>query len=212
MSIYSIHRGLGELKLLDSKINKATVSSTKYVGYKKNSADGENATLLTEEKFEAMVKSNLDSVMALIERRKEIKEAIVNSNARTEVTIGKKKYTVASAIERKSSIQYEKNLLMTLKRQYEEAVSQVTLKNDSMEMKLDIQVSQMLGGEKNAKNNDNIANFSEMYRNQNGWKVCDPLNISNVIKVMEREIEEFETEVDYVLSTSNAITEIEISE
>ena len=111
---YSIHRCLAELKTLDSRIGKAT-DKRFYIGYKKLSAKKEAKTNLAPNDFEKEVIGNYDSVIALIRRRNKIKEAVVNSNATTMVEIGGKIYTVASAIERKESIKYEKNLLIPLK-------------------------------------------------------------------------------------------------
>lgn len=209
---YSIHRCLAEIKLLDSKIEKATSDNVRFIGYKKNSSKGEYNTHMSDEDFANNVKSNYDSVIALINRRKEIKEAVTNSNAVTKVTIANKSYTVAGAIERKNSIEFEKDLLYEFKSQYSEALKIVTSKNDTMEAKLDLQITQMIGGDNSAKNTDSINNFSKMYREQNGWNICDPLGLYEKIEALEKEIESFESEVDYILSTSNAITMVEISD
>ena len=123
----SIHRALAELKTLDSRIRKATDKN--FIGYKKLSAKKEAKTNLIPNDFEKEVIGNYDSVMALIKRRNKIKEAVVNSNATTMVEIGGKIYTVASAIERKESIRYEKDLLTQLKLQYDFVLSTVNKSN-----------------------------------------------------------------------------------
>lgn len=204
---YSINRALAELKLLDKRINKGIDIST-FIGSKKNSSVYENTTHKTNEDFEELVKSNFRSITDLIANRKAIKEAIVNSNAVTKVTISGKEYTVASAIERKASIGYEKDLLEEMERQYRNVISSVNSKNEIMERNLDSQLSAMLGAEKTKSDESNA--FAEGYRKQNGWDVIDPLNLEKVIRELRTEIEDFESEVDYVLSTSNSLTEIEI--
>lgn len=205
---YSIHRCLAELKLLDDKINKAT--NKRFIGFRKNSASGEYNTHETDSDFAKLVQSNYDSAMAYINRRKLFKEAIVNSNAKTLVTIGGKEYTVASAIERKDSISYEENLLYQLKLQYANALRTVNENNDRMENNLDKQISQMVGSD-NSKNDD-ITTFAEFYRKQNGYTLLDPLKIKDKLDVLEKEIQDFKSEVDCVLSESNAITLVEIPE
>lgn len=45
---------------------------------------------------------------------------------------------------------------------------------------------------------------------RNEYELLDPLNVKNVIETMEDCINEFESEVDAVLSESNATTIIEI--
>lgn len=204
---YSINRALAELKLLDKKITKG-IDASCFIGAKKNSSDYESLTHKTKGDFEEIVKSSFNSIKDLISNRKAIKEAIVNSNAVTKVMISGKEYTVASAIERKASINYEKNLLSEMERQYRNIISSVNSKNELMERNLDSQLSAMLGSDKNKSDESNA--FSEGYRKQNGWDVIDPINLYKVIKELRDEIEDFESEVDYVLSTSNSLTEIEI--
>lgn len=205
---YSIHRCLAELKLLNDKIEKAT--SKKFIGFKKNSANGEYNTHEGDEDFAKLVQSNYDTVMAYINRRNLFKEAIVNSNATTKVIIAGKEYTVASAIERKNSISYEEELLYQFKIQYANCIRTVNDNNDRMETNLDKQISQMVGSD-NSKNDD-IVTFAEFYRKQNGYTLLDPLKIKDKLDILEKEIQDFKSEVDCVLSESNAITMVEIPE
>lgn len=205
---YSIHRCLAELKLLNDKIEKAT--SKKFIGFKKNSANGEYNTHEADEDFAKLVQSNYDTVMAYINRRNLFKEAIVNSNATTKVIIAGKEYTVASAIERKNSISYEEELLYQFKIQYANCIRTVNDNNDRMETNLDKQISQMVGSD-NSKNDD-IVTFAEFYRKQNGYTLLDPLKIKDKLDILEKEIQDFKSEVDCVLSESNAITMVEIPE
>ena len=104
----SIHQALSELKLLDSRIERA-INSGRFIGTKKLVESKVSQTRTTVKDFNVSAKADLESVRALIERRSEIKSKIVASNAKTKVTIGGTKYTVAEAIERKSSISYEED-------------------------------------------------------------------------------------------------------
>lgn len=206
---YSIHRGLGELKTLEKRINKE-INSARFIGFKKNSATKEYNTGLVSEEFEAQAKSISDSIKDLINRKKKFKEAIVNSNAVTKVTIGIEEMTVASAIERKESIQYEKQLLQQMVSQYTQAITTVQKQNDKVENAIDDKISVMLGGENASKNSDMVKTFGENYRKENGWDVIDPLGLKAIIDELDDSITTFENEVDVVLSESNATTFIEI--
>lgn len=208
---YSIHRGLGELKTLEKRINKE-INSARFIGFKKNSATKEYNTGLVSEEFEAQAKSISDSIKDLINRKKKFKEAIVNSNAVTKVTIGTEEMTVASAIERKESIQYEKQLLQQMVNQYTQAITTVQKQNDKVENAIDDKISVMLGGENASKNSDMVKTFGENYRKENGWDVIDPLGLKAVIDELDDSITTFENEVDVVLSESNATTFIEIED
>lgn len=206
----SIHRALAELKTLDSRIKKATDKN--FIGCKKLSAKKEAKTNLAPNDFEKEVIGNYDSVIALIRRRNKIKEAVVNSNATTMVEIGGKFYTVASAIERKESIKYEKNLLIELKLQYNNTLATVNNLNDKVEEQLEKKIDAMVGAENASKNVELVESFSKQYRELNAYEILDYLNLKELIDKLEKEIDDFETEVDFKLSTSNSITEVEIED
>lgn len=208
---YSIHRGLGELKTLEKRINKE-INSARFIGFKKNSATKEYNTGLVSEEFELQAKSKTDCVKDLINRKKKFKEAIVNSNAITKVIVGTEEMTVASAIERKESIQYEKSLLQQMVIQYNQAITTVQKQNDKVENAIDEKVSVMLGGENASKNSDMVKTFGENYRKENGWDIINPLELKAKIDELDYYITTFENEVDVILSESNATTFIEIED
>lgn len=204
----SIHRALGELKTLDKRIRKE-IENTIFIGAKKKSSNTEYKTRTSIVDFNNNVNSSIQSINDLILRRKEIKEAIVNSNANTFVTIGDNKMTVASAIERKTSIGYDKFLLSKIKEQYALVVGFVEENNEEVECDLSSKIDNMLNA--NDKNNINgIEEFSKAYRNSNSWEVIDPVDLKSLIDKLEKEITIFENEVDVVLSESNATTFIEV--
>ena len=201
---YSIHRALAELKLLDKRITK-TIDNLKVITYKKGNKLEYN---ITEEEFKAVVEADMQSVKDLITRRKEIKEKIVKSNAETLVTIAGKEMTVAAAIERKESIKYEKKLAEELKNQLNNLKAIINNRNEQVEYSLERQLGNLTSNPDADKKL--VLTFSEQYRNKEQFALVDPLNIEKVIEELENEIDSFESEVDYVLSTSNAITEIEV--
>lgn len=203
---YTIHRCLAELKTLDARIDRAS-RNLNVVGTKKGSSDKVLETSETVVQFKESAMANYESVRKLISNRDLIKKSIVLSNATTIVTIGEKDYTVAEAIERKKSIQYEKTLLNRLKIQFRDILAGVNNNNARMEDNLERQENTM---RENGLSTDDIKTSTELYRKQNGWEMIDPLNIRLVIKELEDYIDAFETEVDHVLSTSNAITIVDI--
>lgn len=204
----SIHRALGELKVLDKRIEKE-ISKGKFIGFKKKTVNKEYQTGIEVSEFEKTVKSNKQSIDDLIKRRRLIKEAIVNSNANTKVIIGGKEMTVASAIERKSSIEYDFDLLHELQSQYNKAVVTVSKQNEAVEKDISSKVDILLGTDKD-KNKEMVGKFSNDYRENNSFEVIDPLGLKSIIDSLEEEIITFENEVDIVLSESNATTFIEI--
>lgn len=205
----SITRALKELTLLDKRIDDTIYDST-FVGYAKKSST-KIKNIYTRDEFEKLATSNFDSVQALMNRRLEIKAKIVDSNAKTIVTIGGKEYTVAAAIEAKSLISYKKNLLRVLESQLREASAVVSRENE----KVDEKVYQLT---KEVKNEDNTSkdltedSYITHYRNTHEFDLVNPIKIHEKIAELKKEIDDFENEVDFVLSESNAITKITISD
>ena len=68
----------------------------------------------------------------------------------------------------------------------------------------------MFGNKEGKTNNDEIEKTKQQFIKSNTYELIDPISIKDKIDVLEKEIYEFTTEVDSVLSTSNAITEITI--
>lgn len=205
----SIHRGLAEIKMLDKRIERSIQSVL--VGSKKKSADNVHNTTLNKDKFVETVKANYQSVNDLIDRRTKIKRLIVLSNATTQVEIGGVTYTVAEAIENKKIIEDKKKLLSQMVSQYNAHMANVNRQNENVEQNLDSQIQAMLGSDKQNKTSS-LDGFIEQYKSQNEWELVDGLNIQEEIQKLQTEIEDFETNVDFVLSESNAITMIEIED
>ena len=74
--------------------------------------------------MESRAKADYQSIEALIKRRNAIKSAIVVSNATTKIEVAGVKMTVAEAIERKTSISYDIQLLDKLKEVYADLVGE----------------------------------------------------------------------------------------
>ena len=199
---------LNELKLLDSRIIKEIDRGSFISSAKKSSPKVSPA--MSKEEFIEEAKSKFNSVKDLIERRAKIKAAIVDSNAKTEVEIDGVKMTRADAIERKSSINYEKLMLNELKDQLNIHTAKVNSSNHEVDNKIDSLVQAAYGkeGKNNIKQEDYDA-IAKPYREANEWDIVDPLNLKDVIEEMEKRIDGFESNVDSALQISNCTTYIE---
>ena len=199
---------LNELKLLDSRIIKEIDRGSFISSAKKSNPKVSPA--MSKEEFIEEAKSKFNSVKDLIERRSKIKAAIVDSNAKTEVEIDGVKMTRADAIERKSSINYEKLMLNELKDQLNIHTAKVNSSNYEVDNKIDSLVQAAYGkeGKNNIKQEDYDA-IAKPYREANEWDIVDPLNLKDVIEEMEKRIDGFESNVDSALQISNCTTYIE---
>lgn len=211
MKTLSITRALAEVKLLDKRITSATekinplkISYTKLV----------NSDLITQQKkFIADATANYQTAIALIERRDAIKEAIVISNATTIVNVAGKDYTVAAAIETKASIAHKKRLANHFRECARLAANQLERESETYQQRLD----NFLSGQAVAlgKNRGDVAWVQEQtqsYSQLHEPILLDPLNLGELVATLKDEVEQFEAEVDYCLSESNAKTTIEVAD
>lgn len=195
----SVHRGLSELKLYANKI--ASLNSGTFVLANKQS----NKTIggKSIEDVNNLIKGNFDSMVALIENRKRIKDAIVKSNAATNVTIAGKIMTVAEAIERKASIEFERNFLRILQDQFSQQNNIVEQQNLQLPTKLETFLQSTLGEKRDVAT---VKDLTKTFEDNNKYVLIDPNHIQDYIQALDKSINEFASQVDYTLSESNATT------
>lgn len=205
----TVHKALSELKIIGNRIEDA-INESVFVRANKHSNEKINGVSIQE--FSNQIKSGWEKVDDLIRRRNAIKKAVDLSNAITKVKIGNDEMTVAEAIAMKNSgIIYKQQLLAVLKNQYINAVKITEKENgEELQQKAENYVIGLFGNKEGKTNNDEIEKTKQQFIKSNTYELIDPISIKDKIDVLEKEIYEFTTEVDSVLSTSNAITEITI--
>jgi len=112
---------------------------------------------------------------------------------------------VADAIERKTSISYEKNFLEVLKKSLNRATSSLESANIQLDMANEKLVESLISSDKN--NKDLVKTSEDMAKARweaNKTVFVDPLKLTEVISKMGTEIIEFENEVDMCLSEANS--------
>lgn len=205
----TVHQALAELKTMDSRIDKA-ICAEQYVFANKHSNQKVDGIPISE-KVE-QIKAQYQRVRDLIIRRDAIKRAVVMSNARTEVLIGGKTYSVAEAIEMHiHGMEFRRDLLNRLVRDYSRAKETASANNgEALERRADAHVANVFGHDAKPSAEDIARVRAEFIAGQT-YELVDPLRIEEAIRKLEEEITSFEVNVDAALSVSNAITEIEIS-
>jgi hypothetical protein len=205
----SIHRALAELKTLDKRIDRAV--NEKFVELQ----IGEEAPKGYKElkNFVDDAQANYQSAKALIERRNTIKCSITASNAETEVTIAGKQMTVASAIDRRdTSLQYDKALLVSLRRQLSKVEMEIERERQDVERRLEQRIQSDLGPKDRKTNADEVENITKAFLKRYKPDMVDPIKIKEEITRLTNDIEQFEMEVDFTLSESNTSTLIDIED
>ena len=205
----SITRALKELSVLDKRIansvdNLSVLDVTQ--GKFKNKALKSNSNI---DEFTKQATASFQSVNDLVDRRNNLKRSIVLSNACTNVEIGNETFTVAEAIEKKSSIGIKKNLLTRLQREKRRFDIDIETSRTALNTNLDMFMQQNLGKDRKSDKND-FDNIAKPYIEANETTLVDPIGVSTVIESLENEITAFEADVDIVLSESNAKTTITI--
>jgi hypothetical protein len=198
----SITQGLAELKLLDKRIN----THLKHLKWADVSTESNRVDV---EKLKQRATAEYQSYMDLVKRRDSIKRAIVLANASTQVKIGSWEGTIAEAIEHKRSIEYQQNLLGTMKAQLQETRKSF----DTMKSQMDSRLERLLQSElgKDVKTNpDTLSALTNTFRANNKVEMVDPLDLATKIASLEEEIDTFETNVDWVLSEANGKTMVEV--
>lgn len=204
----SITEALNELKLYDSKITK-TITNATFCGAAKKSAD--KVGVVKKDNFAERAKASYQSSTDLISNRNTLKSAIVKSNATTEVEIDGVTMTVAEAIERKNSIEYDEILLNEMKRQYANAIAIVDKENKKVDNKVDDLLTTLIGKDSDKKlSKEDQEAVEKPYREKNEFEFVDPLGLYERIQILEANIDGFKSNVDTVLVLSNATTFIEI--
>ena len=206
MTEVTVTRALTQVKTLDERIANFAQKSEPVVSYKigQKSAGGRPV-----QEVEQLVTASFQSVKDLIAQRNTIKAAIIRSNSDTVVSIAGVQMTVAEAIERKSSIRLEAALLQTMKAQLGAATTKVEQLNRQMEADLQ-QLMVAAVGKDRVVTEGELSAIRDPFITQKQATLIDPLDLAKQIALLDATIVGFTSEVDFVLSESNAITKIVI--
>ncbi len=211
METLSITRALVEIKTLDKRITK-TAENLQPVAV--CIGGGESVTAVTgsesKEEFAKGVLASYQSLTALIDRRRKIKSAVVQSNAVTTISVAGENMTVAEAIERKNSIAMEKMIRDNLGQKYAEKIEQIERHNDAIQSQLFKLLEATYSKPEMEISKEDYDRVAVPFRENNGAELIDPLKIKNKLQELEEKIAIFEAEVDIALTESNARTDITI--
>ena len=205
----TIHKALAELKIIGDRIN-SSISTATFIKANKHSNEKINGVPINE--FKSQIQGSWDKTNDLIKRRNAIKRNVVLSNAITKVKVGIEEFTVAEAIEMKNTgMQFKKELLNQLNRQYVDAIRITEKENgETLQSKAENYVIGLYGSKEGKTSMNEAEETKKQFIVNNTFELVDPIKVREKIDNLEKEISEFETEIDSCLSTSNAITEITI--
>lgn len=207
MTRLTIHRALAELKLIDSRIQKAISELVPQGIHQKTEG---KIGVYTQDEFKETAKAKYQSVLDLINRKAKIKTAIVASNASTEVKVGERVMTVADAITAKDLNKSKQILIDHLRAQQRGTLSLLNKNNEVVDKNIQSLLEANLGKDSVKAGKEDIEAIRKPFMEASQWNLFDPLGLVEKIEGLEKDLLDFQTEVDAVLSESNAITFIEI--
>jgi esterase/lipase len=199
----SVQAALNQLKVIKSRIEGA--ASVSPVASAINGRVG-NETL---EEWTARASAAWQSSMALIANYRALKSAIVQSNAITQVTIGGVTMTVAEAIEWKKSIDMPARMRDNLALLFTTASSAIERHNTKVMAEAQ-QTAQAVIGKKEQSADDEYTRLVDQVMAHRGASLADAINVQSTLERLNREIEDFRSQVDLVLTSSNVVTMIEV--
>lgn len=205
----TVHKALAELKLLDSRIEKA-IKEGVYCVANKHSNDKIGGVPLDD--YIKIMQGGYDKATDLINRRKAIKRAVVLSNAVTKVSVAGDEYTVAETIEMKNhGVEFDIMITNAMRKNYNNAQMQIKQENGKdLEQRAEQYVTAIYGQKEGKTNTADIEKVKKDFIESNTYVLVDPLHVLDKIEDLEKKINDFMAEVDSALSVSNALTEITI--
>lgn len=205
----NIHKALCELKTIDSRINKLINVATFCVANKHSNQKigGTDVKSWCED-----VKSSYQKIKDLIERREAIKRGVILSNAKTEVAIGSKTYTVAEAIDMKNhGLEHLEGILLHMTAEYNAAKRNAdNMNGPSLDERANNYIATLYGTSDMKGLGDEVQKVRSEFIESQTYEIIDPLKILEKMEQLEEQINTFKSEVDSALSVSNALTSITI--
>lgn len=202
---FTLTRALVELKLYDSKIDKA-IKDLKAVSYSVNNIVTDYRT--TPKEFINDYNSQMQSITDLRNNKIILKNALMKANAETKVKIGEKEYTILEALNRKNDISTEKLLISTLNNSLKNALSKSNQIKDVIESNIEKTINAKSSSSGN-QSKDYIQSVRDSYKDQMPELVNYDV-VEKLVSEKEAELNEFISEVDFALSEINAITKIDV--
>lgn len=204
----TITEALSRVKMLEKKFN-SKIESPSLIAVRHGSSLMSPYSSYKPEDFEDKARATDQSITDTLKLYLELKKAIAKSNCETKVTIAGQEMTVQEAIILKQCDELRRNRIRAYKRQLTQANGQF---ERALEENRDA-IERLTKGDSSADKSRSVKQLEEFEKSYNTLhkvELVDPCNLQKEIEEMEREYEEFKTNVDFVLSTSNSTTVITI--
>ena len=214
-----VTQALDERDLLVKKIADK-IDRASFVDTIKPNEEKVYAKRIGKEEYAKEAESAFQQIVDLIDRFQKIDAAIVDSNAKTEITTSYGTFTVAGAISLRSRLRglgayegeadFEGRLQDKLKSEYDERVRFCDAKNGQLQVTAESMRLSILGKDSKTKDEKPLG-VVEAYVKENTTELVDPLDVKKKLETLEEKRNTLLTELDTQIKVSNATTFIEIA-
>lgn len=205
---YTITRALAELTMLKDRYQKELMKLNLIAVKQGNKIRKPNSSY-EEKSFIEQANQNYQSVLDIERRILEIKNKIDMSNFTTKVSIGDIEMTIQEVLNKKRFIELKQNRLTYLKNMKQRAQMDFDMGIEENRRRIE-KMSQDQMSNNASKVSDAEKEIVESVEKIYKMDFIDPINLSDEIEKLEKEIMEFNNNVDYILSESNSTTYIDV--
>ena len=214
-----VTQALDERDLLVKKIADK-IAKASFVDTIKRNEDKVYAKRITKDVYTKEAEAAYQQIVDLIDRYQKIDAAIVDSNAKTEITTSYGTFTVAGAISLRSRLKgqgaynghadFESKLQKKMASEYAERVRFSDMKNSDLQSTAEEMRLSILGRDAKTKD-DKPLSVVEAYVKENTTELVDPLDVKRKLEVLDEKRDTLLTELDTQIKVSNATTFIEVA-
>jgi chaperonin cofactor prefoldin len=199
----TVHQALSKIKILNKRLPELIEKFKPVTKIRRNET---KVNGVDKETVEKNIVSDYQQIIDLQNQLCALKGAISKYNAETMVTVCGKTMTIAEAIwQNQYGIQYKKNLLGTISRNYIRTQEFIEAENGD---KLDRRVNQYASAF--TTTDETTAKAVEQFRANNEMTMIDPIGIEKVISKMTTELDEMQSEIDAAIQVANATNTIKV--
>lgn len=214
-----VTQALDERDLLVKKISDKIIKAS-FVDTIKPNEEKVYGKRITKEEYAKEAEAAYQQIVDLIERFQKLDAAIVDSNARTEVSTSYGTFTVAGAISLRNRLRgagaydgkadFEGKLQKKLANEYTESVRICDLKNSQLQATAEEMRLSILGRDTKTKEEKPLG-VVDTYVKENTTELVDPLDVKKKLEGLEEKRNTLLTELDTQIKVSNATTFIEVA-
>lgn len=214
-----VTQALDERDLLVKKIADK-IAKASFVDTIKPNEDKVFTKRIGRDEYAKEAEAAYQQIVDLIERFQKIDAAIVDSNAKTQITTSYGTFTVAGAISLRSRLRgfgaydgeadFEGKLQEKLQSEYCERVRFCDLKNSQLQATAENMRLSILGKDSKTKDEKPLG-VVDAYVKENTTELVDPLDVKKKLEALNEKRSTLLTELDTQIKVSNATTFIEVA-